>query len=73
MTSLGGAENAVRLDTISWFAEVGLSTGDSILGLLFLFNAHYNHQSQLCVKNMSAVGDDNLHVRDGLSCNSLLS
>ena len=37
-TFLGNVETAVRLVIKSWFADVGLSTGDSILGLLFLFN-----------------------------------
>ena len=37
----GAAETAVRLGSKSWFANVGLSTRDSILGLSFLFNSMY--------------------------------
>ena len=36
-TILGEVITAVRLPTKSWFADVGLSTSDSVLGLLFLF------------------------------------
>ena len=36
VTVLGKAETAIRLDIKSWFVDVGLSTGDFILGL-FLF------------------------------------
>ena len=35
---LGGVEAAIRLGIKSWFADVGLSTSDSILDLLSLFN-----------------------------------
>ena len=37
ITFLGEAETAVRLGIRSWFADMGLSTSDSILGLLSLF------------------------------------
>ena len=38
VTFLGGVESVIRLDTKSWFADVGLSTSDFLLGLLSLFN-----------------------------------
>lgn len=34
---LGEAETEVRLGIMSWFADMGLRTSDSILGLLSLF------------------------------------
>ena len=37
ITFLGEAKTAVRLGMKSWFADVGLGTSDSLLGLLFLF------------------------------------
>ena len=43
---LGKAETAVRLGTKFWFAGVGLSSGNSILGLVFLFdNTHHGSGS----------------------------
>ena len=35
-TFLGEADSAIRLGVKSLFADLGLSTGDSIVGLLFL-------------------------------------
>ena len=37
VTFLGEAETATSLGSKSWFADVGFSTSDSILGLLVLF------------------------------------
>ena len=37
MSSLEDTETVIRLGIKSWFADVGLSTSDSIRGLLFLF------------------------------------
>lgn len=37
VTFLGKVETVIRSDIKSWFADVGFSTSDSILGLLYLF------------------------------------
>ena len=56
-----GAEAAIRLGMKSWFADTGLSTSDSILGLLsFLTNGTVGCLFQLSLSPCRSVGPDSL-------------
>lgn len=52
VTFLGEAETAVRLGIRYWFADVGLSTGDSTLGLLFLSKQALKFLSVFVMRNI---------------------